>query len=77
MPEAPHIFGWVLDEYKRRPKNQRSLRLGQWYMNNFDPSNNFSLLYYETDTKKALGMIHVLYYTSDKELREFIERRGK
>ena len=84
LPPPPHCFGAVMIEYKKRPKNERSCRLGQWFMNNFDPQHSFNQLYYEKDNRKAhyekdnrkaLGMIQVLYYTGVKGLKEFIDRR--
>lgn len=43
-------------------QSNRTLRVGQWFMNNFDPLHVDMKLYNETDYKTALQMIFQKYY---------------
>jgi hypothetical protein len=48
----------IIPEWKKKGKG---LRLGQWWLNTYDPKAINPALFYEKDTKVAYGMIFALY----------------
>lgn len=51
----------VLASVREWEKDHKGQRLGQWLMNNLLPKETNPKIFYETDTKKALGMFLSTY----------------
>lgn len=61
------MYFQVMEAYKNRSKEDRQLRLGQWFINKHAREMHCPELFYEKDDKIALGMIKALFFSNPGE----------